>query len=204
MTTRSRTSRASSSRCWGCTRDWSRREVDAGHIARGLARRRGHRSRPAAGGVQQRAVRKPVSARDGAGSASPPPGRRVVSRCEALREMSATDPSSESRVSAPGDASYERSSVRELVLGALSENDRRTLLDGGTPSHKAGDELRPVVPGPDVPPARGSRRGVHAGCRALAGGMAHRLARARLRRPRVSSCAPTRPTCRGPIIRPCG
>ena len=45
--------------------------------------------------------------------------------------------------------------MRELVLGALSENDRRTLLDGGTPSHE-----RPTSSGPLCPALTFRRREV--------------------------------------------
>jgi hypothetical protein len=79
-----------------------------------------------------------------------------VRRSKALQETIATDPSPAIEPSAPastGDMSRpsateacRQPSVRQLVLGVLSERDRGTLLKGGTPRHEASSSSGPLRP----------------------------------------------------------
>jgi len=83
-------------------------------------------------------------------------GRRRprVRRSKALKETIATNPSPALDPSTPastGDtsrpsatAARHQPSVRELVIGVLSERDRETLLKGGTPRHEASSSSGPL------------------------------------------------------------
>jgi hypothetical protein len=115
------------------------------------------------------ALSDPVAVREGAdvealaapaGAITPDSARRGherqrVRRSKALEATIATDPSPAIEPSAPpstGDTSLpsasdrRQPSVRELVLGVLSERDRQALLTGGTPRHEASSSSGPLRP----------------------------------------------------------